>query len=209
MKKRVDDLKRINENILNDYGEVKTFKEQLLEYKYNILPPTVPLIVLENAACLQINGLVSMPVVINQNILKKVEQKHDIKAQELMELSENLKNHVLALESRTQNNSILLVLNQKDNVERFIVVPIQFNRKVGTVDVYSIRSIYGRNNIESLIINTYQDGLKLYANRKTENWIKSIGVQFPKNLINSLSISYYTKISPECQSSPKKKPKRR
>ena len=186
------DLLKLNEKIFKKDGSFKTFKEQLLEYKTGIFPKRAPLIILPSTDVLHIQGLRSAPLVISQEIFEHIERGHDILVMDLFDLRENIENYVLAMDSKTQTGSIVIILNVTNKENEFIVVPVHLSKKLWAVEIHSVRSTYGKENIEKWILSTYNAGLGLYANEKTERWLQSLGVQFPQSLVNSLSLNKYT-----------------
>ena len=202
---KAQSLLKINRDILKEDGSLKSFKEQLLEYKFGMLSEETPLVILPDTNVLQIQGLTSAPLVINQEIFKHIEKGHDVSALELLDLKENIENYVLAIDSQTQENSIVVILGVKNKDEEFLVVPIHLSKSFRAVEIHSVRSVYGKERIGKWILRAYDGNLRLYSNEKTEIWLKSLGVQFPQRLINSLSLNNCTKKYVQCQEEKKDK----
>ena len=205
--KQIEYLKKINPTLIKESGSIKTFQEQLLEYKYGKFPKGIPLVVSPTSKIIGIEKLSDLPITINQSIINKIEEKHGIEVDSIICLEEQLKNHVLAFESMTIGNAIVLVFEQKDNEDRQVICALHQNTQSSHVEVNAIRSIYGRNNISNMICNTYANKKEFFPNKRTDDWLKSVGVQFPKEIINHLSLSLYdSKSKGQSQAVKPKKP---
>jgi hypothetical protein len=185
----LESIRRINKDLIKPDGTVKSFKEQLLEYEYGLYPYNKPLIVLTSSECININSN-NVPLTINQTIIEKIKSKHEIHASDLIDLDRLIQENVLILQSKTRESGLLAVLNKRDNQDKTIIVAIHMDEQQNEINVHKIRSVYGKNDIQKLIISTYQEGLSIYPNKKTEHWIKSIRLQLPKEIINVLSTNY-------------------
>lgn len=182
-------IRRINNDLIKEDGTIKSFKEQLLEYEYGLYPYNKPLIVLASSECLN-NNTNNVPITINQTILKKIKDKHELHPSDLIDLDRLIQENVLILQSRTRENGILAVLNKRDSQNKSIIVAIHMDEQQNEMNVHKIRSVYGKDDIEKLIVTTYQEGLNIYSHKKTEQWIKSIRLSLPKEIINVLSTDY-------------------
>ena len=79
------------------------------------------------------------------------------------------------------NGSILVITSVEDQNDRNIVVAIEFNRQEGFTQVNSIRSVYGRDNLEYYIGENIEKGNLLAANtEKADELLRSIGKSYPK-----------------------------
>jgi len=80
-----------------------------------------------------------------------------------------------------QLHSLLIITEVKDNKDRTIVIAIELERAEGFSKVISVRSIYGRDNIDSYI-STNIDNNNLLAARKekADELLRSIGKLYPK-----------------------------
>ena len=87
-----------------------------------------------------------------------------------------------------KDNSILAVTEIKDRKDRNIVVAIKFHHMEAFVEVNSIRSIYGRDNIGKFIGENIDKGnLLAIHKKKADDLLRSIGKSYPKE---NTSISY-------------------
>ena len=80
-----------------------------------------------------------------------------------------------------KEDSILIITNIEDYKHRNIVVAIEFNREEGFNRVNSIRSVYGRDNIDYFIGENLEQGKLLAVNKeKADDLLRSIGKSYPK-----------------------------
>ena len=77
--------------------------------------------------------------------------------------------------------SILVITGVEDQNDRNIVVAIEFNRQETFTQVNSIRSIYGRDNLDYFIGENIDNGNLLAANKeKADELLRSIGKSYPE-----------------------------
>ena len=77
--------------------------------------------------------------------------------------------------------SLLIITKIIDQKNRNIVVAIEFNKQEGFTNVNSIRSIYGRDNLDFYIGDNIESGNLLAANKiKADDMLRSIGKSYPK-----------------------------
>ena len=195
----IKSIARINKDLIKEDGSIKSFQEQLLEYKYERFPKRTPLVVSATSKIIGIEALSDIPIIINPATISKIEEKHGIEVDTIIRLEEHLKNHVLAFESMTVSDALVLVFDQKDNANRQVICALHKNVRNAHMEVNIVKSLYGRENITSMISNTYQRGKSFFSNKKTNDWIKSVGVQFPKEVINHLFLINDTKRPPKSQ----------
>lgn len=196
---KVINVKRISKNWIKEDGTIKSFTEQLLEYKYGLLTTTEPLVVSADSQMLGTLDLADYPLTIHQAIIKKIETKHDIAIDKLLKLPELIQDYVIAFESKTEEKGRIVILDEKDKNGSYILMAIHKDKTVKSVSVNAIRSIYSKEKIEELIRSTYKAGLKFFPNEKTDDWLISLGIQFPNDKTSHLSINYNTQKSEKSQ----------
>lgn len=171
----------INKSLYKNDGTLKSFKEQLEDNIRNS-----SLVVADNSLDLIDNNY---PITIAPSTIDKIIEKHDISMEELYDLPEKLKNYVLVTKSQNREDSIIVFVEQFDNQNRPIMVSIAIDKPLARLKINEITSIYGRNNAKAFITNLINDNKALKVNdKKIKNWLSSIGVQFSKELANSLFI---------------------
>ncbi|MFV0362580.1 MAG: hypothetical protein ACK5LL_05750 [Suipraeoptans sp.] len=203
----IEAVRRINADLVKADGSLKTFQEQLLEYKYGKYPKGVPLVVSETSKVLNLptGVLDDLPITINQAIISKIEKKHGIEVDTIIELNKKICSSVLGVESLTLKNGMVLILNEKNANDDYIVCALHKNVKSVHVEVNAIRSLYGKEKLFNLIKTAIKETKDIYTTNKTDDWIKSIGVYFPKEISNHLSLIKHTKEIEKCQGKPKVK----
>ena len=165
---------KINNQLLDKKGNLKSFKEQLNDKKIN----GVPYIVTEDGSIVTDQ---KRPITINKSTVNKILEKHGYQKEELYNLFERIKDYELVTESQNRNDSIIVFTNFCDNEGKPEMISIVRNKKVGTYEVDRITSIYGRKNAVNFIEKLYCDNKILKQNKKIKQWLKSIGVQFSKD----------------------------
>ena len=80
-----------------------------------------------------------------------------------------------------QKGSLLVITDVEDLKGRKIVVAIELNRKEGFTSVNSIRSVYGRDNLDFYIGENIKNGNLLAAKKEVaDELLRSIGKSYPK-----------------------------
>ncbi|MBQ9359883.1 MAG: hypothetical protein IJT96_02470 [Lachnospiraceae bacterium] len=94
---------------------------------------------------------------------------------------------IMELESPTlifkgrQDGSLLVITSIVDQKDRNIVVAIEFDRQEGFTNVNSIRSLYGRENLDFFVGENIENGNLLAANKeKADELLRSIGKSYPE-----------------------------
>lgn len=188
----LDAIRRINNTVVNADGTVKSFKEQLLEYEYGYYNAFLPFIVYGDSRAIAQSGASNLPIVMNASVLAKLKQKHDLVPMEIAELPKMmLENNVIMMDSYTVHpGGLVMYLDTVGIHDAPLFVAFHLDQKSGEVSVNRLASVYERANIEYTICKTWEMGLNLYPNEKTENWLKSLGLQLPDNLASFLTGDY-------------------
>lgn len=109
-------------------------------------------------------------------VVMEEEQQEGLIIQSLIELD----SPTLIFKGR-QEGSILVITSVKDQKDRKIVVAIEFNRQEGFTQVNSIRSVYGRDNLDYFIGENIENGNLLAANKeKADELLRSMGKSYPE-----------------------------
>lgn len=188
----LDAIRRINNTVVNDDGTVKSFKEQLLEYEYGYYNATLPFIVLPTSAPLLQSGAQDYPITMAPGTLTKLMHKHGIYPRDIAELPKLIQDsNVLMLDSYTYpRGGLCMYLDERGSNDIPLFAAFHLDRKAALTSINEFMSIYERANIEYTIRKTWEKGLNLYPNEKTESWLKSLGLQLPDNLASFLTGGY-------------------
>ena len=88
----------------------------------------------------------------------------------------------MILDSNTEN-SLEVITQMFDENKKSVLTAIRLDMKEGHHHVHSIRSAYGKDNVNTLI-NKLKNGHGRYVNTKlAANWSLSVGVQFPGEVL--------------------------
>ena len=192
----VKKLKKISKWAFDKANRLKSFKEQIKDFRTNKLPTGTQLIVTDNSESLSYANLDNNPIVINQANIKKILQgKHsNIDTNIIENLDSELNNTVMALDSRTIKNAKVVVLNQTDLNGNPIIATIHQGKTSATIEVNELTSVYDKNEFQRFINNTIQDGKNIYTNEKTEEWLLRNRLQLPTRFTNN-SVAMWKKPS--------------
>ena len=104
---------------------------------------------------------------------------HGLTTEQIIQAISNIDNPIIVFKGK--EGSLLLITDVRDYKERFIVIAIELKRQEGFEDVVSIRSIYGRDNLDFYIGESIEKGNLLAANKeKADEMLRSIGKSYPK-----------------------------
>lgn len=167
-----DVIRKINKSIVHDDGTIDSFDKQLIQLMSGVYDTRFPL-------------------VINPSTVIKLREKHDIGYEFVSNCEKYLKESVLAFDSLQHKSSKVILLQEVDEDGFPMVAICRDNKDIGgNLMINEVTSIYDKKNLESLINRTYDDNKMFYKNKKTEQYIKSIGLQLSKGLITALSNNY-------------------
>ena len=131
------------------------------------------------------------PITIPPHVIKKATgelkststgESHHISIEELEKLPDSIYHPVMILDSNTEN-SLEVITQMFDENKKPVLVAIRLDVKEGHHHVHSIRSAYGKDNVNTLI-NKLKNGHGRYVNTKlAANWSLSVGVQFPGEVL--------------------------
>lgn len=189
----LDVIKKINKNIVHDDGTVDSFDKQLIQLMSGVYDTRFPLVVSDNTKSLSYieDFSVENPLIMNVSTVIKLREKHDIGYEFVSNCEKYLKDSVLAFDSIQHDTSKVVLLNEVDD-DGFPMIAICRGSKDlgGDLLINEITSIYDKRNLENLITRSFDENKKFYKNEKTEQYVKSRGLQLPKGLTYALSSSY-------------------
>lgn len=190
----VETIRKINKNIVHDDGTIDTFDKQLIQLMSGVFDTSFPLVIAEDSVALNYidEFAIDNPLVMNVTTVIKLKDKHDIGYEFVSNCEEYLKQSVLAFDSLRHDTSKIILLDQSDDDGCPMIAICRENKTYGRGGILlnEITSIYDRNNLISLIIRSYDQDKRFYKNEKTEQYLRSIGSQLPKNVRYALSSKY-------------------
>ena len=184
-------IKKISKWALDKVGNLKPFKQQLIEYETKQLPSGTQLVVSDNSRGLAYANFSDNPIVINQtNVEKIINGKHSNIPRNIIEnIDTELNNSVFAMDSRTVENAKVVVLNATDTYGNPIIASLTQDKKSGKIVVNELTSVYEKRDFQNYINRTIEDGKNIYTNEKTEQWLPRRGLQLPTRFTTD-SVSY-------------------
>ena len=184
-------IKKISKWALDKVGNLKPFKQQLIEYETKQLPSGTQLVVSDNSKGLAYANFSDNPIVINQtNVEKIVNGKHSNIPRNIIEnIDTELNNSVFAMDSRTVDNAKIVVLDAIDTDGNPIIASLTQDKKSGKIVVNELTSVYEKRDFQNYINRTIEDGKNIYTNEKTEQWLPRRGLQLPTRFTTD-SVSY-------------------
>ena len=184
-------IKKISKWALDKVGNLKPFKQQLIEYETKQLPSGTQLVVSDNSKGLAYANFSDNPIVINQtNVEKIINGKHSNIPRNIIEnIDTELNNSVFAMDSRTVDNAKIVVLDAIDTDGNPIIASLTQDKKSGKIVVNELTSVYEKRDFQNYINRTIEDGKNIYTNEKTEQWLPRRGLQLPTRFTTD-SVSY-------------------
>lgn len=112
------------------------------------------------------NGFANYDIVMSNNVLKKLQEKHGLSISTIKELNTAINNPIYILESNTVENAKVIVTDLMDTESRPIIVAIHLdvNTKIGIVNI--LASAYGRNSFANFLNRARSEEKILYENKE-------------------------------------------
>lgn len=189
---QLEAIRKINASVVKPDGTIKSFKEQLLEYEYGYFNATMPFIVSADSHALLQSGAKNYPITMAPGMLVKFKEKHDLYPRDIAELPTLIEEkNVLMMDSYTYpDGGLVMYLDERGNHDIPLFAAFHLDKLAGRVSINEFMSIYERSNIEFTICQTWEKGLRLFPNEKTESWLQSFGLQLPDEVASFLNGNY-------------------
>lgn len=112
------------------------------------------------------NGFANYDIVMSNNVLKKLQEKHGLPISTIKELNTAINNPIYILESNTVKDAKVIVTDLIDSENRPIIVAIHLdvNTKIGIVNI--LASAYGRNSFANFLNRARSEEKILYENKE-------------------------------------------
>lgn len=190
-----DVIRKINKSIIHEDGTIDSFDKQLIQLMSGVYDTRFPLVVATDTSSLNYidNYAVDNPLVMNPSTVVKIREKHDIGYEFVSNCEKYLKESVLAFDSLKYETSKIILLDQTDDDGCPMIAVCRENKAYGRnriIYLNEVTSIYDRNNLLSLIVRSYNQNKMFYKNKKTEQYLRSIGSQLPEDVKYALSNNY-------------------
>ncbi len=191
---KIDVIRKINKNIVHEDGTIDSFDKQIIDLLSGEFDLTKPLIINSDSSSIPYVDLIwnDLPLVMNVSTFIKLQNKHFLSLGMIRDIEKHLKNSVLAIESMTENESVVIITDLVSNVtnEPYIVT-CRYEKKIGMIRVNEITSFYDRRKFENFLINTYEQDKEFYKSKKIEQYLHLNRLQLPQELQYALSNSYF------------------
>ena len=189
----IETIRKINKNIVHEDGTITSFDKQLIQLMSGIYDTKYPLVVSGSTHSLDYieDFATDNPLVMNVSTVIKLREKHDIGYEFVSNCEIYLKESVLAFDSYQHDTSKIVLLDEVDDDGFPMIAICRENKDLGgKLLINEITSIYEKTTLEHLLNTTYDKDKKFYTNKKTEQYVKSIGLQLSKGLTYALSDNY-------------------
>lgn len=194
---RVDDIRALSSSAVGPDGSLRPFAEQVRDYAFGSMPSGDQFLVSPSTHGLGLTMVSDLPLLMRQRTMRKVQADHDISLDEITRLPEWIRGNVLAMESITEENALVVVADATDIHGNDIVVALHLDLDRRGVDVNEVASTYGKRNLAYLIENTVNLDKKIYTNDRTGDWILRTGLPLPERIASHLQDDYRTENSAE------------
>lgn len=194
---RVDDIRALSSSAVGPDGSLRPFAEQVRDYAFGAMPSGDQFVVSPSTHALALTMVSDLPLLMRQRTMRKVQADHDISLDEITRLPEWIRGNVLAMESITEENALVVVADATDIHGNDIVVALHPDLDRRGVDVNEVASTYGKRNLAYLIENTVNLDKKIYTNDRTGDWILRTGLPLPERIASRLQDDYRTENSAE------------
>jgi hypothetical protein len=178
------------------------FANQIDFWRIGNLPTNEILIVSPSAHELNLPTEDDLPVVLFQDALNHIYGKHiqreeQFSIEQLKSLPRWIREHVMCFDSTSVPDALVVICDSKDNWGDDIICALHLHKQISAdkILVDSVRSVYGKHNLECMINKAVLGGSRFYVNEKTRDWAARRGLQLPKRtaqiFFKQLSTSYH------------------
>lgn len=131
-----DTIKNINKTIVHEDGKIDSFDKQLINLSGGIFDVRFPLVVSDNTNCLSYISTIneSKPLTMMVSTAIKIREKHDIGFAYVSQVNDLLKNSIMAFESLKHDTSVIVLLDDYDDIDDPMIAVCRTDKKVGYVE---------------------------------------------------------------------------
>lgn len=192
----IEELRRINSDIVHEDGSIDSFDRQLIDLSSGVYNVTNPMVVSpESKSIAFVGGLdESKPIVINVSTVIKLREKHQLGYAFVSRINEMLDKSYLAFDSLVQDTSRIFLLDESSELQAYPLIAVcRYDKNIKMIEVNEITSIYEKTDFDKFLLKTYENNKNFYCNEKTKASIKShAGFQLPREIIDALSVIDYS-----------------
>ncbi len=155
-----------------DEGDATRFRGELQNYIDGKLDDRHIFKIGTTPEVMRLVGVDDLPIEMQAGVLARKNEKHGLVLEDLANLPYELANPIAITQSATVPDGIVVITELPTIAGNTVVVAVHLNKKIGRIEVNSIRSIYYKRNGE--IQNWADRGEFLYINtQKKPAWLKS------------------------------------
>ncbi len=159
-----------------------SWKEQLLYYAYGKKKKEINyLVVNPNSKGITYAGIKEKKLIIKPRIIEKLDYKHGLNVEFLLDLNKIINNSLFAFESIQRDDSLVFVTKEKTSENNPIIFIVAKDKQADNFEVNEISSIYDKKNLQNLIDRSLEQGKKAYINPKKEKEFKNSGFNIDLN----------------------------
>lgn len=170
-------IKSLNSRAIDETGKLKTFSTQLLEYIDDPIKNNKTMIISDNSkslsyiSCINSNKLLTIKP---KNIRKLLDESHGLSYSFINSLEHMIENSVLAFESTTQKESVVIMLDEIASNGNPYIVTCYYDKKTGgnpnEITINEITSVYNKREIADFLNRTWNADKTFYVNKKTRQY---------------------------------------
>ena len=186
MAEDIEGIRALSSSAVGPDGSLRPFAEQVRDYAFGAMPSGDQFLVSPSTHGLGLTMVSDLPLLMRQRTMRKVQADHDISLDEITRLPEWIRGNVLAMESITEENALVVVADATDVHGNDIIVALHLDLNRQGIDINEVASAYGKRNISYLIENTVDLGKNVYANERTGDWLLHSGLPLPEQTASRL-----------------------
>lgn len=195
--RKLNELKRINPTIFRG-NKMDAFSKQLLDLVSGTFNNKYPLIIAPDSDPVgYVEGAnAEYPMVINVRTVAKIKRKHPLSYSFVEMMRFMLRESWFTMESMTVNGSNVMLLDEilDDGPMVAVFHESSVEGNIPGLKVNRIASVYGKDNLNSLVIRTWEANKTFSKNKNIEPYLnRSTWLQLPPDLKLALSSKYHRK----------------
>ena len=191
---KLEEIRKINKNIVHEDGTIDSFDKQLIELISGIFDTRFPMIISQQTLDLGYIHTIdrNLPLLISVNKVIKLREKHELGWEFVSEIPKKIKHSVLAFDSLKFDTSKVIVFDEFNEENYPIMCVLRTNECIdgNKLFVNEINSAYDRKNLISYIERVFEEEKTFYKNEKTEQYFNPYWSLLPDDLKYALSDSY-------------------
>lgn len=130
---------------------------------------------------LQALGIKDRTVAIDASLVNKASRdRHDVKLSTFRKLPSLLANPVMVFDSDTEDNAVVVVLDESDKNGYPVIAAIHLDKQLSRAVIHNIASIYGKDRLDAFEKWVNKGNLRYFNTKKLPVWNTSHKLQLPR-----------------------------